>query len=102
MGKTRALIHHKGQAVQSWWPSLAKDLQTKLFSVGVVSRRGAVHPSKIVIVWRLNRKGGLQAKSMGLSKVRLIFIDWIGVDSILNGAVPEIFFFQHDEEASLV
>ena len=40
---------------------------------------------------------------MGVSKVKRIVLDWIGVDSILfDSAVPEIFYFQHYVGASNV
>ena len=46
---------------------------------------------------------GLKAKSMGLSKVRAIVLDLIGVDSILfDQAVSEIFYFKDDVGASLI
>ena len=38
---------------------------------------------------------GLKAKSIGISKVRAIVLDWISVDSILfDRVVAEIFFFK--------
>ena len=48
-------------------------------------------------------KRGLKAKSMGAFKVKRIVLDWIGVDFILSDqAVPEIFHFKHDVDASIV
>ena len=48
-------------------------------------------------------KRGLKTKSMGVSKVTPIAQDWIKVDSILlDPAVPEIFHFKHDVDASNV
>ena len=42
-------------------------------------------------------KKGLKAKSMEVSEVRPIVLKKIGVDSILlDQAVPEIFYFEHD------
>ena len=46
-------------------------------------------------------KRGLKAKSMRVSKVRAIVLDYIGINSIaLDPAIPEIFYFKHDVRAS--
>ena len=48
-------------------------------------------------------KEGLNAKSKGVSKVRAIVLDQIGVDSIYLGpAVTVIFDFEHDVGATLI
>ena len=48
-------------------------------------------------------KRGIKAKSMGLSKVKLIVEDLIGVDSIVfDPSVAKIFYFKHDFGATNV
>ena len=39
---------------------------------------------------------------MGVSKVKAIALGWFGVDSVLDLAIPEIFYFKHDVGASLI
>ena len=46
-------------------------------------------------------KQGLKTKSIEISKVRSIVQDLIGIDTTLfDLAIPEIFYFKHDVEAS--
>ena len=48
-------------------------------------------------------KRELEAKSIKITKVRQIVLDSISVEFfLLNPAVPEIFYFKHDEGASLI
>ena len=43
----------------------------------------------------------LKEKTNGMSRVREILLDYVGVDSLFLGpAVPEIFYFKHDVGAS--
>ena len=48
-------------------------------------------------------KQGLNAKLTLVSEVMLIVLDEVGIDPILlDPAVLEIFYFKHDERASLI
>ena len=45
----------------------------------------------------------LKTKSVGLSKVRIITLDYIGIDSIrLNPVIPKIFYFKHHAGVFLI